>query len=60
MLTQIKILTKLELCNLCGLNVLRFSKDKKAKRKTMGLLAVWLLVLAILVCYVGEIGRAHV
>lgn len=56
MLTQIKILTKLELCNLCGLNVLRFSKDKKAKRKTMGLLAVWLLVLAILVCYVGGLS----
>lgn len=56
MLTQIKILTKLELCNLYGLNVLRFSKDKKMKRKAIGLLAVWLLVLAVLACYVGGLS----
>ena len=30
-LKQIKILTALELRNLYGLNVLRFTKDKKAK-----------------------------
>ena len=33
MLRQISILTKLELCNVFGLNVLRHTKDKKAKRK---------------------------
>lgn len=53
MLAQIKTLTGLELCNLYGLNVLRFSGDKKAKRKSLGLLAVWILLLAILVFYVG-------
>lgn len=53
MLTQIKILTKLELCNLYGLNVLRFSKDKKAKKKSLGLLAVWVILLFILAFYVG-------
>ena len=31
MLKQISILTKLELCNIFGLNVLRHTKDKKAR-----------------------------
>lgn len=48
MLTQIKILTKLELSNLYGLNVFRFSKDKKAKKKSLGLLALWVILLAML------------
>lgn len=53
MLTQIRILTKLELCNLYGLNVFRFSKDKKAKKKSLSLLAIWVILVAMLVFYVG-------
>lgn len=53
MLTQIKILTRLELSNLYGLNVFRFSKDKKAKKKSLGLLALWVILLAMLFFYVG-------
>lgn len=34
-LTQIGILAKLELCNIFGLNVLRFSRDGKVKRRAM-------------------------
>lgn len=49
----LRILTKLELCNLYGLNVLRFSRDKKAKRKAMGLAAVWVVLIAMLVFYIG-------
>lgn len=56
MLRHIRILTKLELCNLYGLNVLRFSRDKKAKRKAMGLAAVWVVLLAMLVFYVGGLS----
>ncbi len=56
MLTQIRILTKLELCNLYGLNVLRFSKDKKSKQKNMGLMALWIILLVILICYVGGLS----
>lgn len=52
---QIKILTKLELCNLYGLNTLRFTKNKKARQKTMGLLILWIVVLAVLVFYVGSL-----
>lgn len=56
MLTQIKLLTKLELCNLYGLNVLRFSKDKKSKQKTMGLAALWIILLVMLIGYVGGLA----
>lgn len=56
MLTQIKLLTKLELCNLYGLNVLRFSKDKKSRQKTMGLTALWILLLVMLIGYVGGLA----
>lgn len=50
---QIRILTKLEICNLYGFNVLRFSKDKKAKKKYLGLSILWLLLLTMMAFYVG-------
>lgn len=56
MLGQIKTLTGLELCNLFGLNVFRFTKDKKARRKAMLLTFSWLLVIGILVFYVGGLS----
>ena len=56
MVTQIKILTKLELCNLFGLNVLRYSKDKKTKKKSLGLLTLWIILLAMLTFYVGGLA----
>ncbi len=56
MFKEIKILAKLELCNLYGLNVIRFSKDKRVKRRSLGLLAVWLLLLAMVVFYVGNLA----
>ena len=40
-LSQIKILSKAELYNVFGLNVLRFSKDKRVKRRATLLLAVY-------------------
>ncbi len=53
MRTQIMILTKLELCNLYGLNALRFSKDRGARRKSLGMLAVWGLLLIMMAFYMG-------
>lgn len=53
---QIRILTKLELCNLYGLNVLRFSKNKKAKHKSMGLLVLWIVLIAMLTSYMGGLS----
>lgn len=53
MRTQIMILTKLELCNLYGVNALRFSRDRGAKRKSLGMLAVWGVLLTMLAFYIG-------
>lgn len=57
MWTQIKILTRLELCNLFGWNVLRFSRDPKGRRKTAGMLAIGALVMGVAVCYVVGLTR---
>lgn len=56
MLKQISILTKLELCNIFGLNVLRHTKDKKAKRKAWLMAAVWMLVIVMVFFYVGGLS----
>lgn len=56
MLAQIKILAKLELCNLYGFNAFRFSKDKKAKKKSLALLALWAVLLSIMAFYVGGLA----
>ena len=56
MLKQISILTKLELCNVFGLNVLRHTRDKKAKRKARLMTAIWILVIAMVFFYVGGLS----
>ena len=33
MIRQIKLLTKLQICNLFGINEVRFTKDKKKKAR---------------------------
>ena len=53
MLTQIKSLARLELCNIYNLNVFRFTKDKKAKRKSIAMLILWCFLLSILCFYIG-------
>lgn len=49
---QIKILTDLELCNLYGINVFRYNKDAKAKKKSMAMAAVYGLLLIMVIGYV--------
>ena len=56
MLTQIKQMAKLELCNIFGLNVFRFSKDPKAKRKAVLMMALWAFLLIMLSFYVGGLS----
>ena len=53
---QLRTLIKLELCNIFGLNVFRFSKDKKAKSKSVMLLAVCICLLIMMVFYVGSLA----
>ena len=56
MLRQIKTLAKLELRNLFGLNVLRYTKDPKARRRAVLLWAAWVLVIGIVALYVGGLS----
>ncbi len=55
-LTQIRLLAKLELCNMFGLNVLRFSRDGKAKKRAGGMLAVVAVLSVLLVFYTGGLS----
>ena len=49
MIKQIKHLTKLELQNLYGWNVFRYTKDKSQKKKMLGLCAAWVFVLVMII-----------
>ena len=53
MIKQIRHLTKLELQNLYGLNVFRYTKDKRQKQKMLGLCAAWLFIIVMIVGYIG-------
>jgi len=53
MMKQIKTLTKLQLQNLYGLNVFRYTKDKKKKKTTIGLGVVWALLIVMIATYIG-------
>lgn len=56
MMRQIKHLTKLELCNLFGLNLFRFSKDRSARNRTKLLMGAWVFVIIMVACYVGGLS----
>ena len=60
MIKQIRHLTKLQLQNLYGLNVFRYTKDKKAKKRTMVLGVAWLLVILMIVGYVGAAAWGYI
>ena len=53
MVRQIKLLTKVQVCNFMGINELRFSKDKTKKRRTWMLMGCWALLILMLCGYVG-------
>lgn len=57
---QIKNLTILQLKNLYGLNVFRYTKDKKAKQRTIGLGFVWALLILMIMTYVGGMVFGYV
>lgn len=50
---QIRTLTKLQLQNLYGLNVFRYTKDQKKKKTTIGLGIVWALLIVMIAGYIG-------
>lgn len=53
MLAQIKLLTALELKNLCGFNTLRHTRDKSVKKKAVLLGVAWVMVIVMVTGYVG-------
>ena len=53
---QIRLLTKISLCNLFGINEIRFTKDKKKKNRYVLLGVILGLLLAMLVVYVGSMS----
>lgn len=59
-LTQIKFLTKLELCNLYGLNKIRFLKDKKAKKKAIIVPSICIVLLFLLFFYMGSFSYGFI
>ena len=50
MLKQIQKLTALQLCNLFGINEVRYTKDKKKKDNFILLTLAWILVGAMFYC----------
>lgn len=57
-LAQTKILTRTELYNIFGINVLRFSKDKRAKRRAVLLLVAYGFLAVMMMFYVGGFSFA--
>lgn len=53
MLKDVLVLSKLQLCNLFGLNEIRYTKDKGRKIRYWALSLVWLLLIAMVVAYVS-------
>lgn len=67
MFGRIKALTGLELANLFGLNVLRYTKNPKARRKAVGMAILYGVLILLLAAYMGGmsfglimLGAAHV
>lgn len=56
MVEQIRILSKIELCNLYGWNVFRHTKDKSIKKKNIALAGTIGLVLVLIMFYMGAMS----
>jgi len=60
MIKQISSLTKLQLKNLFGMNVFRFTKDKKEKRKKLVMMVVYLVLVVTACFYIGAMTFGYV
>lgn len=56
MYSKIWTMIRLELCNLYGCNVLRFSRDKKSRKKAIVMAAAWVCVIAVIALYIGALS----
>lgn len=53
MLHQIKCLTAIQLCNICGLNVVCHGKDKSKRMRFIGMGIVYVLLMLVLLGYIS-------
>lgn len=53
MLHQIKCLTAVGLCNICGLNVVRHGKDKSKRVRFIGMGILYVLLILALLGYIS-------
>lgn len=53
MFRQIRLLTKISLCNLFGFNEFRFSKDQKKKGRYLMLGVLWCFLIILFSCYLA-------
>lgn len=55
-LGQFRVMARMELCNIFGLNVFRHTRDSKARKKSLGLLCLYVFLLAVMAFYVGGLS----
>ena len=55
MLRQIRQLTTVQLYNLFGFNEFRYSKDKKVKKRWIGMALIWVFLIIMLLSYVSAL-----
>lgn len=60
MIKQIKTLAGLQLKNIYNLNVIRYTKDKSVKQKSVLLGVVWLMLIAMIAFYVGATAYGYI
>lgn len=60
MIRQIRILTRVQLCNFLNINVTRYTKDKRKRAGTIALMAAWVLVIAMIWFYVGITSYGYI
>ncbi|MBQ9120295.1 MAG: hypothetical protein IJY09_09635 [Lachnospiraceae bacterium] len=60
MIKQISTLTKLQLKNLYGINVFRFSTDKSEKKKKLALAATYLFLILLFASYIGGMTYGYI
>lgn len=58
MLRQIRLLVRLQQCNVFGINEVRYTRDEKKKQRLIGLGIVWLALIAMLAFYIGAMSVA--
>ncbi len=60
MIRQISILTKALLCNFLDINVLRYTKDKQKRSRSLLVGCIWVMLIGILCFYVGGLAYGYI